>query len=248
MELYFDGYCPESLLKGKQVEMRLNEDDFWESEATGLQVAVFPPFATILRWRGRGKLRQSPVVASNSFSGLLITETQLEDGKEILPDEGKIITNDFDLEWYLDTIYASKEEFDAAKFNPHDPVFEKQRQYIRSISKEEIQTLVQLFDSLKEEANQDEFYNKESFEQLHKKLYDLKLIFDFRWMAWHEGWKNINHSNFDFSNCSLLDISMYLTAIFREDGFSEGTIKKYFKNGTLDKIFNRLQAYSSENP
>jgi hypothetical protein len=31
MEIYFDGYCPESLLKGKQVEMRLNKDDFWES-------------------------------------------------------------------------------------------------------------------------------------------------------------------------------------------------------------------------
>lgn len=105
MGLFFDGYCPESVLKGKQVEMRLNEDDFWESEATGLQVAVFPPFATILRWRGKGKFRQSSDVALNTFTGLLITEAQLEDGQEILPDEGKIITNDFDLEWYLDSVY-----------------------------------------------------------------------------------------------------------------------------------------------
>lgn len=49
MEIYFDGYCPESLLKGEHVEMRLNADDFWESEATGLQMTVFPPFARILR-------------------------------------------------------------------------------------------------------------------------------------------------------------------------------------------------------
>ncbi len=34
MEIYFDGYCPKSLLKSKKVEMRLNEDDFSESEAT----------------------------------------------------------------------------------------------------------------------------------------------------------------------------------------------------------------------
>lgn len=43
----FNGYCPESTLKGEQVEMRLNEMDFWESEKTGLQMTVFAPFATV---------------------------------------------------------------------------------------------------------------------------------------------------------------------------------------------------------
>lgn len=114
MEIYFDGYCPESLLKGKQVEMRLNEDDFWESEATGLQMTVFLPFATIIRWRGKAKFRQSSDVASNSLVGLVMTQAQKEEGKEIFPDEENIINNKFDLEWYLDEIYASKEEFDAA--------------------------------------------------------------------------------------------------------------------------------------
>lgn len=33
----WDGYCPESLFKGKQVRMRLNQYDFYESEETGLQ-------------------------------------------------------------------------------------------------------------------------------------------------------------------------------------------------------------------
>jgi len=241
MEIYFDGYCPESLIKGKQVEMRLNEDDFWESEATGLQMTVFPPFATILRWRGKGKFRQSSDVASNSLVGLVMTEAKKEDGKETFPDEESIINNNFDLEWYLDEIYDSKEEFDAAKFNPNDLVFNKQKNYLNSIPKHEFQKLVGMFDKLKSEGDSDKFISSETFQELHEMLYDMKLIFDFNWMAWHDGWKNINDTNYDFSSCSLLDTSMYLTAIFRADRFSDGTIEQNFRNGTLDKIFDRLR-------
>lgn len=241
MEIYFDGYCPESLLKSKQIEMRLNEDDFWESEATGLQMTIFPPFATILRWRGKGKFRQTSDVASNSLVGLVMTEAQKEDGKEIFPDEKSIINNKFALEWYLDEIYENKEKFDAAKFNPNDPVFKKQEQYLNSMPKKDFQKLIQLFDILKQKGYGDKFMSSTIFHELHEMLYDLKLIFDFKWMAWHEGWKNINDTNFDYTGISLLDISMYLTAIFRSDRFSDVTIKQNFKNGTLDKIFNALK-------
>lgn len=241
MEIYFDGYCPESLIKGKHVEMRLNEDDFWESEATGLQMTIFPPFATILRWRGTGKLRQSSDVASNSLAGLVMTEAKQDEGKEIFPDEENIINNKFDLEWYLDEIYASKEEFDAAKFNPHDPVFEKQEQYLNSIPKKDLQKVVQLFDTLRQQGYNEKIMRSDTFRELHKMLYELKIIFDFKWMAWYEGAKNINNPNFDYSSCSLLRASMYLTAIFRGDRFSEGTIEHNFRNGTLDKIFERLR-------
>jgi hypothetical protein len=34
----WNGFCPESQLHGKQVRMRLNRHDFFESEATGLQI------------------------------------------------------------------------------------------------------------------------------------------------------------------------------------------------------------------
>lgn len=241
MEIYFDGYCPESLIKGAHVEMRLNEDDFWESEATGLQMTVYPPFATILRWRGKGRFRQSSDVASNSLVGLVMTEANKEDGKEIFPDEENIINNKFKLERYLREIYDSKEECDAAKFNPNDPAFKEQEQYLTTISKADLHNLVQLFDSIKQQGYGDDFMSGGSFCVLHEMLYNLKLIFNFDWMAWHEGWKNINDTDFDFSNCSLLDLSMYFTAIFRADRFSDGTIEQNFRNGTIDRILNRLR-------
>jgi len=105
IEIYFDGYCPESLLKGRQVEMKLNRDDFWESLETGLQMTVFPPYAAILSWRGKGKFRESSnEIASDELVGLIMTAAQTEEGKEIFPDEEKIIHNKVELEQYLHAI------------------------------------------------------------------------------------------------------------------------------------------------
>lgn len=54
----WNGYCPESLLKGKTVRMRLNQHDFFESEETGLQISIIPKVqAVILNFRGKGKFR-----------------------------------------------------------------------------------------------------------------------------------------------------------------------------------------------
>ena len=244
MEIYFDGYCPESLLKGRQVEMRLNEDDFWESEATGLQITVFPPYATILRWRGKGKFRQSDDLASNSLKGLVMAKAQTIDGNEIFPDKECILGNNFALEWYLDEIYKSKDEFDAKKFNPNDPVFEEQKEYMNSLSSQELHKLFTLYDKLRNGGYQTDFMRSDVFQQLHRKIYELRLIFDFKWMAWHTGWKTINDRSFDYSTSSLLEISMYLTAIFRADRFSDGLIQQHFRNGTLDKIISRLKGLS----
>jgi hypothetical protein len=242
MEIYFDGYCPESMLKDKQVEMRLNEDDFWESESTGLQIAVNPPFATILRWRGKGNIRKSSNTASNTLVGLVMTAAKKEDGQEILPDEENIINNKLELEWYLTGIYDSKEEFDAAKFNPNDPAFEKQEKHLEKIKKENFHRLVELFENMKQEVKEKSIMENRLFYEFHQMLYDLEIIFNFNWMAWQKGWKEIHDTKTDFSNCSLLKISMYLTAIFRADRFCDGVIDENFKNKTLDKIFERLKS------
>ena len=54
----WNGYCPESLLKGKTVRMRLNQNDFFESEETGLQISIIPGVqAVVLNFRGQGKFR-----------------------------------------------------------------------------------------------------------------------------------------------------------------------------------------------
>ena len=113
IEIYFDGYCPESMLEGKQVEMKLNQDDFWESEETGLQMTVFGPLATILRWRGKAKFRQSSGVSSNELIGLVMAEASKEKGKEIFPDEERLIHNNLELERYIREIFKSKDEYDT---------------------------------------------------------------------------------------------------------------------------------------
>jgi len=54
----WNGYCPESWLKGKTVRMRLNRNDFYESEETGLQIFVLRGVqAIIMGHRGNGEFR-----------------------------------------------------------------------------------------------------------------------------------------------------------------------------------------------
>ena len=74
--LFWNGYCPESHLKGKTVRMRLNKDDFFESEETGLQIAVLTGVqAIIMNFRGTRKFRATLSYADEIENGeiLLIT-------------------------------------------------------------------------------------------------------------------------------------------------------------------------------
>jgi len=134
----------------------------------------------------------------------------------------------------------SKEHPEDRKFNYNDPVFEKQRQYLNRISREDLNKLFEIYEQLKAIGYDHEFMNGKHFHKLHKLIYDLKIIFDFKWATWDDGWKDIYNSNYDYSESSLLELSMYLTTIFRADRFSEGTIEENFRNGTLDKIFERM--------
>ena len=114
IEIYFDGYCPESQLRGKSVAMRLNQDDFWESPETGLQITIFPPYATILRWRGKGVFRQSSDGASDLPTGLVMTKPRKDEGKGIFPDQQNLIHNEFELQEYCNEIYESMDDLKAA--------------------------------------------------------------------------------------------------------------------------------------
>jgi len=70
----WNGYCPESLLKGKTVRMRLNQNDFFESEETGLQIAIIPGVqAVILNFRGKGKFRTTVNYADEIENGEILS-------------------------------------------------------------------------------------------------------------------------------------------------------------------------------
>lgn len=91
----FDGYCPESTLNGKQVRMRLNRHDFFESEETGLQIAICYSGvqAVIMNFRGKGDFRQTPSYADEVENGETLSPQTLnrfpfcdepfKDGEEI---------------------------------------------------------------------------------------------------------------------------------------------------------------------
>ena len=74
LEKMWNGYCPESWLKGKTVRMRLNEMDFFESEETGLQIALLQGVqAIILNFRGTGKFRSTPNYGDEIENGELLS-------------------------------------------------------------------------------------------------------------------------------------------------------------------------------
>lgn len=70
----WNGYCPESYLNGKSVRMRLNRNDFFESEETGLQIAVLRGVqAIILNFRGKGDFRTNPEFADEIENGEMLS-------------------------------------------------------------------------------------------------------------------------------------------------------------------------------
>lgn len=74
LDQLWNGYCPESWLQGKKVRMRLNSSDFYESEETGLQIAVLSGVqAIILNFRGEGKFRLTPQFADEIESGEMLS-------------------------------------------------------------------------------------------------------------------------------------------------------------------------------
>jgi hypothetical protein len=76
----FDGYCPESKLDGEKVRMRLNAHDFFESEKTGLQIAIsFPGVqAAVLNFRGKGDFRKTANYADEAENGELLSPQMVD--------------------------------------------------------------------------------------------------------------------------------------------------------------------------
>lgn len=75
----WNGFCPESWLKEKTVRMRLNQDDFYESEETGLQICLIPGLqAVILNFRGDGKFRSQASFGDEIENGEILSPQNTE--------------------------------------------------------------------------------------------------------------------------------------------------------------------------
>ena len=72
----WNGFCPESILEGNEVRMRHNSNDFFESEKTGLQVAIMFPGvqAVVMNFRGEGKFRQTAKYADEVFNSEILSK------------------------------------------------------------------------------------------------------------------------------------------------------------------------------
>lgn len=99
----WNGYCPESLLKGKTVRMRLNQNDFYESEETGLQICIIAGVqAVILNFRGEGKFRANENYADEIENGEILSPQNIENAPFNNP--ATIFAGSKEIENYISTI------------------------------------------------------------------------------------------------------------------------------------------------
>jgi hypothetical protein len=96
------GYCPESWLEGKRIRMKLNDSDFFESEATGLQIAILKGVqAIIMNFRGKGEFRSTSNYADEIENGELLSPQNLK----IFPfNDGKVFETSEEIENYIKAI------------------------------------------------------------------------------------------------------------------------------------------------
>lgn len=238
---YFHGYCPECQLQGKDVSMVLNEDDFYECPQCRLQVVVSPAVATILRWRGKGQFRREEQLATETCTDLALAEGGKEEGHELQPDTENLLQDKLSLEWFLHEISDKKEAFEAHLFHAKDPVLEAQRQRLATIKPEQWQLLFETFELFSNAGIRFNIRKAPAFRIFEQYLKQFGVLFDFKWQAWHQGWLNIRNIRFPYSKASLLELSMYISAIFLSEPYDEGTVEFYFNNKTLEKILKAME-------
>ena len=98
----WNGYCPESLLQGKRIRMRLNDWDFYESKATGLQIALLRGVqAIILNFRGNGEFRSTPEYGDEVCNGEYLSP---QTANSFPFNNGKVFGTSEEIENYIKTI------------------------------------------------------------------------------------------------------------------------------------------------
>ena len=100
---FWNGYCPESWIRGKNVRMRLNRSDFYESEETGLQIAVLSGVqAIILKHRGNGQFKMQDKYADEIENGELLSPQNTD--RMPFNNPTTIFQDSNEIEQYLNTV------------------------------------------------------------------------------------------------------------------------------------------------
>lgn len=150
--------------------------DFLESEKTGLQMTVFPPYSAILQWRGEGKFREQNDIKASDHRGLLLAKAQRNTGCEIFPDETQVLSDSADLEEYIFYLDESYSGYESRRFNEKDPVFDQQIKKLEKITKEQCEELYEMYNRGKNDAS------LQKFQEFQEELYEYKIILNFNWM------------------------------------------------------------------
>lgn len=113
IDLFGDGYCPESILKGKRVLMRLNRWDFFESEETGLQICVLSGVqAIILNFRGEGNFRGTSEYGDEIVYGEILSPQNSD--RFPFNDPPSVFSSNDEIELYINSIRKSDDEWFGA--------------------------------------------------------------------------------------------------------------------------------------
>lgn len=107
-----EGYCPESLLAGKKVKMRINESDFWESPETGLQIlGWYPLYAVVLPFRGRGRFKSYQASEPEALGDMILIHAGPSKNHFLPEDNDFFQSSDAFLAYLKTEVFATEQEF-----------------------------------------------------------------------------------------------------------------------------------------
>jgi hypothetical protein len=75
-----------------------------------------------------------------------------------------------------------------------------------------------------------------------KIVYDMDIILPFDWIKWREGESLLSQNPQNFSNLDLLTLCKLITAIVRNDRFTEGYLLSKCNDGTVTNILLAIES------
>lgn len=78
--------------------------------------------------------------------------------------------------------------------------------------------------------------------EFNKTIHDMQLIVSFDWPDWEEGIQLLKDRKQTYQDLDEITLCKLLTVIVRADRFSDGTLVRAMKDGTISKIVSALKA------